>query len=159
MFFLSVLAQVPYNAHSTQHFLFLGLPEHIGHAGLGTGKAGALRLVLVTAAFFLCRRGGGKSPAADPPREGPGSRRCSCTGRPAQASGRARSWPGHRHSGSSGRGRAFQSRGRPGSEPELAALCRQRRCSGRTAATDTQTGSGPQAATKRGSSYATRSKE
>lgn len=47
--------------HSTRYFLFLGLSERTGHAGLGTGKDSALRLVFVTAAFFLCCRKRGKS--------------------------------------------------------------------------------------------------
>lgn len=56
-------------------FLFLGLSDCTGHAGLGTGKASALRLVCVTAAFFLYRRERGKSPGAELlPRGARGSR-------------------------------------------------------------------------------------
>lgn len=61
MFFSFVFVQVHCNVQYPITFLFLGLPECTGHAGFSTGKASALRLVFVTAAFFLCCRKRGKS--------------------------------------------------------------------------------------------------
>lgn len=86
-------------------FLFLGLPDCTGHAGLGTGKASALRLVSVTAAFFLCCTERGKSPTAERLSRGAqGSLRCFCKelllqGSRAPASGlrtRGHPWKGQR---------------------------------------------------------------
>lgn len=59
--FLICICSGPLQCTVPSIFLFLGLPECTGHAGFTTGKASALRLVFVTAAFFLCCRKRGKS--------------------------------------------------------------------------------------------------